>query len=350
MVLLVLLLADNEVQAAATVLKGLALVAPGRRVAVVEGQAPVRTLTPLTTATHLTGVAHLSNLVTAQDLYPRLGHHLYGIHVQLEVDDRTPEGYVMACVWGDTATRTSADLGDYAAFSALDCPVEVQHYFLSDTTGQLQVSPPEPGSEVTSEAWGKVDPASIADHIESTATGQTRGPAWATPMQLNGKATKIDAKGADELGASLTERRQPPMAEGSYRLTSRFGETQAPRSSAERFGGHCGGWPSGVHTGLDLAGPWGAPVMAAARGQVISTGYQGRCGNQIMVAHDHGYQSTYNHLSTTCVSVGDTVSAGDQIGECGSTGDSTGAHLHFEVKKDFDLIDPENWLGWRPRD
>ena len=132
---------------------------------------------------------------------------------------------------------------------------------------------------------------------------------------------------------SLAETRQPPMAKGSYRLTARFGDT----------GGH---WSSGVHTGLDFAGPAGSPIMAAASGKVVSAGYAGAYGNQIIIDHGDGYQTTYDHLSAIDVSVGDRVSTGDHVGKRGSTGNSTGAHLHFEVTKDGKFIDPEAWLGW----
>ena len=123
------------------------------------------------------------------------------------------------------------------------------------------------------------------------------------------------------------------MAKGTYRLTARFGQT----------GGY---WSSGVHTGLDFAGPVGTPILAAASGKVVSTGYEGAYGNQVIIDHGDGYQTTYNHLSGIGVSVGDKVSTGDQIGKRGSTGNSTGAHLHFEVTKDGKFVDPEGWLGW----
>ena len=132
---------------------------------------------------------------------------------------------------------------------------------------------------------------------------------------------------------SLAETRQSPMAKGTYRLTARFGMT----------GGY---WSSGVHTGLDFAGPTGTPILAAASGKVIAAGYEGAYGNQIIIDHGDGYQTTYNHLAGIGVSVGDTVSTGDPIGRRGSTGNSTGAHLHFEVTKGKKFVDPESWLGW----
>ena len=148
------------------------------------------------------------------------------------------------------------------------------------------------------------------------------------------KAEYVQSKEKAEVyKESLAETRQAPMAKGTYRLTARFGQT----------GGY---WSSGIHTGLDFAGPVGTPILAAASGKVVSTGYEGSYGNQVIIDHGNGYQTTYNHLSGIGVSVGDKVSTGDQVGKRGSTGNSTGAHLHFEVTKDGKFVDPEGWLGW----
>ncbi len=148
------------------------------------------------------------------------------------------------------------------------------------------------------------------------------------------KAEYVQSKEKAEVyKQSLAETRQSPMAKGTYRLTARFGQT----------GGY---WSSGVHTGVDFAGPTGTPILAAASGTVVSTGYEGAYGNQIIIDHGDGYQTTYAHLAGIGVSVGDKVSTGDRIGTRGSTGNSTGAHLHFEVTKDGKFIDPEGWLGW----
>lgn len=137
---------------------------------------------------------------------------------------------------------------------------------------------------------------------------------------------------ADVYKASLAKSRQSPVTKG-YNLTARFGNT----------GGY---WSSGMHTGLDFAAPSGTPVKAAASGTVSSTGYKGGYGNQIVINHGGGVKTTYSHLSSIGVSPGQKVSTGDQIGKVGSTGNSTGSHLHFEVKQNGKFVDPEAWLGW----
>lgn len=93
----------------------------------------------------------------------------------------------------------------------------------------------------------------------------------------------------------------------------------------------------GLHgfNGVDLGAPAGTPVYAAAAGTVIvakASGYNGGYGNYIVIKHDNGTQTLYGHLSSVSVSVGDTLEKGARIGGVGSTGRSTGNHLHFEVR------------------
>lgn len=89
------------------------------------------------------------------------------------------------------------------------------------------------------------------------------------------------------------------------------------------------------HNGVDLASTYGAPILAAASGQVIiskSGGWGGGYGTYIVLKHSNGTQTLYGHLSQTLVSVGQTVTKGQQIGKMGNTGQSSGVHLHFEVR------------------
>ncbi len=90
------------------------------------------------------------------------------------------------------------------------------------------------------------------------------------------------------------------------------------------------------HNGVDLASYFGAPIYAAANGEVIiakSDGlWNGGYGNYVVIKHPNGTQTLYAHLSSVLVNAGQTVSQGDQIGKMGSTGKSTGTHLHFEVR------------------
>ncbi|HVO53600.1 MAG TPA: peptidoglycan DD-metalloendopeptidase family protein [Solirubrobacterales bacterium] len=96
-----------------------------------------------------------------------------------------------------------------------------------------------------------------------------------------------------------------------------------------------------LHTGIDFPVPYGTPVGAAGVGTVIFAGYNnGGYGNLVVVQHRLGYSSWYAHLSSIAVSVGEAVEGGSRIGYVGSTGHSTGPHLHFEVRRYDTPIDP----------
>ena len=91
------------------------------------------------------------------------------------------------------------------------------------------------------------------------------------------------------------------------------------------------GYSSDFHPGIDIADNYGAPVYASASGYVQRAGWYGGYGKYIKISHDYGYATAYGHLSSIEISSGDYVSKGQLIGYVGSTGYSTGPHLHFEV-------------------
>lgn len=119
----------------------------------------------------------------------------------------------------------------------------------------------------------------------------------------------------------------------SYTLTSQFGYRHDP------FNGH-----GASHTGLDMAAPAGEPVYAAAKGRVLRAGYFGGYGNCIDIDHGHGIITRYGHLSKINVKVGQTVAIGEKIGAVGSTGRSTGPHLHYEVRVDNRPLNPRRFI------
>lgn len=95
-----------------------------------------------------------------------------------------------------------------------------------------------------------------------------------------------------------------------------------------------------THRGIDLPDPIGTPVYAAASGIVVFAGLVRGYGNLVQIDHGNGGETRYAHLSAIAVSVGDRLNQRDQIGAVGSTGRSTGAHLHFEVRQDGTPLDP----------
>lgn len=114
---------------------------------------------------------------------------------------------------------------------------------------------------------------------------------------------------------------------GSYRSTSGFG----PR------------WGR-MHEGHDWAGATGTPIHATADGVVVHAGRQGGYGNLVKIKHDFGFETRYAHLSRIRVNVGERVSRGERIGDMGTTGRSTGTHLHYEIRKGGTAINPMKYI------
>ncbi len=105
------------------------------------------------------------------------------------------------------------------------------------------------------------------------------------------------------------------------------------------------GWRWGrMHEGVDLGAAYGTPIAAAAAGAVIYAGWEGGYGNLTVIDHGGGLATAYGHQSRIAVSVGQSVSQGETIGFVGSTGHSTGPHLHFEVRVNGEAVDPLGYL------
>lgn len=117
-------------------------------------------------------------------------------------------------------------------------------------------------------------------------------------------------------------------------ITSRFGERIHPITGDKKN-----------HNGLDIGAGYGAAIVAADGGSVTLAGVNSGYGNCVMINHGNGYVTLYGHMSSIAVSNGQSVSQGDTIGYVGSTGLSTGPHLHFEIHSGGGLIDPEQFFS-----
>ncbi|WP_405062212.1 M23 family metallopeptidase [Kribbella sp. NBC_01505] len=116
-----------------------------------------------------------------------------------------------------------------------------------------------------------------------------------------------------------------------YHLTARFNQA--------------GGRWAHNHTGLDFAAAYGTPVRSVMAGEVIQADFEGAYGRQVKVRHADGTVTSYSHMAEFDVAVGDNVTAGTQVGAIGLTGNTTGAHVHFEVLPDGNTpVNPDPWL------
>lgn len=106
-----------------------------------------------------------------------------------------------------------------------------------------------------------------------------------------------------------------------------------------------GGMSSEFHSGMDFKGTIGDPIKATADGEVVLADWYGGYGRAVMIKHDYGYESLYGHLSGLNVMHGQKVKAGDVIGFLGSTGRSTGPHVHYELRRNGVDIDPNDYIN-----
>ena len=116
-------------------------------------------------------------------------------------------------------------------------------------------------------------------------------------------------------------------------FTSPFGWRKHPIYGTRKF-----------HYGVDLAAPTGTPIYATRSGTVDSASYHSSMGNYVQISHGDGYRSIYMHMTRYTVKVGQNVTQGQVIGYCGSTGASTGPHLHFGISYNGTYVNPANYI------
>jgi murein DD-endopeptidase MepM/ murein hydrolase activator NlpD len=138
----------------------------------------------------------------------------------------------------------------------------------------------------------------------------------------NGKTDWFDGNPQEQAAHGL-------MAPAAGRITSGFGYRVHPILRFSRF-----------HAGIDFGALWGSPIVAAADGQVVGAGWTGGYGRQVRIVHDGGLMTTYSHMSAMVAQPGTLVRQGQVIGYVGSSGLSTGPHVHFEVRVNGRAINP----------
>ncbi|MFD5637352.1 peptidoglycan DD-metalloendopeptidase family protein [Streptomyces sp. NPDC127077] len=163
-------------------------------------------------------------------------------------------------------------------------------------------------------------------------------------------ATQSSAKATTSAKpAQATPAASETAASDSASTNSSSGYTLPVDSSSVGTGYKVAGsmWSSGYHTGVDFVVPTGTTLKSIAAGTVVSAGWGGAYGNQVVIQHADGKYSQYAHMSSLSVSAGQTVTEGQQIGLSGATGNVTGPHLHFEIRTTPDYgsdIDPVAYL------
>ncbi|MFB7504028.1 M23 family metallopeptidase [Streptomyces broussonetiae] len=176
----------------------------------------------------------------------------------------------------------------------------------------------------------------IAEHIDEQAAAQKQAAEQKVAEQVAAKRAK-EVREAKERAAREAER-------------ERLNRFVAPISNSYVSTGYKASsslWSSGSHTGIDFHAASGTAVLAVGSGTVVSTGWGGAYGNQIVIRMADGMYTQYGHLSSIGVTVGQQVTPGRQIGLSGATGNVTGPHLHFEARTTPDYgsdVDPVAYL------
>ncbi|MEV7142485.1 transglycosylase family protein [Streptomyces tauricus] len=155
-------------------------------------------------------------------------------------------------------------------------------------------------------------------------------------LSLHGKAqTKAPTKEKTDKKGTKEKKKEEKAEEKSQKKTHSVTHTlTAPVSAGTGTPYHAAGssWSKGYHTGVDFPVPTGTSVKSVGAGSVVTAGWGGSFGYQVVIRHGDGRYTQYAHLSAISVKAGQSVGAGQRIGRAGSTGNSSGPHLHFEVR------------------
>ena len=185
---------------------------------------------------------------------------------------------------------------------------------------------------------------SVADKIDAQADAQKQAAEEAARKKAAEEAARKKA------AAKAKQEREAKERAAREAERKRLNTFVAPISDSYVSTGYKTGgslWSSGSHTGIDFHAASGTAVHAVGSGTVVETGWGGAYGNQIVIKMHDGTYTQYGHLSSIAVSVGQTVTPGRQIGLSGSTGNTTGPHLHFEARTTPEYgsdIDPVAYL------
>ncbi|MEU6257260.1 LysM peptidoglycan-binding domain-containing M23 family metallopeptidase [Streptomyces sp. NPDC047043] len=173
------------------------------------------------------------------------------------------------------------------------------------------------------------DPSLIHPGLKLTIGNKA---ATSTTKSSSSAPSKASSPRGSSAKSSSSSKKTATQAAETTKTASGF--TLPVAGAAVGTGYHVAGsmWSSGYHTGVDFVVPTGTSLKAVGAGTVVSAGWGGAYGNQVVIKLADGYYAQYGHLSQLSVSAGQTVTEGQQIGLSGATGNVTGPHLHFEIR------------------
>ncbi|WP_405592997.1 LysM peptidoglycan-binding domain-containing M23 family metallopeptidase [Streptomyces sp. NBC_01092] len=194
------------------------------------------------------------------------------------------------------------------------------------------------------------DPSLIHPGLKLTIGGK-KAPATAPKSSSSKPSSASKSSSKDSSAAKSATPKKAQKATTAAETTSTVNGFSAPLDGASlgtayKVAGSM--WSSGYHTGVDFAAATGTSLKAVGAGTVVSAGWGGAYGNQVVIQLADGYYAQYAHLSSLSVSSGQSVTAGQQIGLSGATGNVTGPHLHFEIRTTPDYgsdVDPVAYLA-----
>ncbi|MDB9525890.1 M23 family metallopeptidase [Oscillatoria sp. CS-180] len=187
-----------------------------------------------------------------------------------------------------------------------------------------------PSQSVLERSQGGIEQPADAERLFQMA--QTRLPQIDLELEAQVRPALEDTLAEESARAAALPNAKP--LKGNLDVSSEFGIRRNP----------FGGFNYEMHSGIDFRGPVGTPVYATADGTVIRAEHSGGYGKHIVIDHGYDYETLYAHLSNIQVQTGDRIKRGDLIGALGSTGRSSGPHLHYEVHRDHKPINPRYYL------
>ncbi|MFG2561073.1 peptidoglycan DD-metalloendopeptidase family protein [Streptomyces sp. NPDC048496] len=177
------------------------------------------------------------------------------------------------------------------------------------------------------------DPSLIFPGMKLTLGGKPAGSAATTDTTQSAPAPSTSSadKSASQSKASDSVKTTTASASAGQSNSSGYVHP-VPGNHTTAYRASGSNWSSGSHTGIDFPVATGTSVKAITSGTVVTAGWGGAYGNQVVIKHADGHYSQYGHMSSLSVSAGQTVTAGQQVGLSGATGNATGPHLHFEIR------------------